>query len=160
MAPELSPELIDCRPNIPSPPRKPLWHNDPTIPYTLSTHIIDAAPFRTCPEFEPVNEVSMAAYAKMHASEMDAKIRQKLAKENVALMWKWRKELEDSRRDQGKLGIYERPLWICLNRYVKKNLDGAPRKIKGLTLFFAHGLGFNKEVVVFLASLNDLKPVH
>ncbi|KIK50448.1 hypothetical protein GYMLUDRAFT_51200, partial [Collybiopsis luxurians FD-317 M1] len=111
----------------PSPPRKPLWHNDTTVPYTLSTHIIDAAPFRTCPEFRPLEEESMVSYAEMN--NLDPKARQKAAKENVGKMWEWRIQLDESRRAKGGLDVHERLL----------------RRRKGLTLVFVHPIGCNKE---------------
>ncbi|KIK51831.1 hypothetical protein GYMLUDRAFT_50291 [Collybiopsis luxurians FD-317 M1] len=137
------PGLPNYRPSLPSPPRKPLWHNDATLPYTLSTHIIDAAPFRTCPEFRPLEEESMVSYAEM--KKLDLKARQKVAKENVGKMWEWRMQLVESRRAKGKLDVHERLLWNCVNRYVKKDLDSAPRRRKGLTLVFVHPIGCNKE---------------
>lgn len=87
----------------------------------------------------------MPTYARMQAANLDTKGRQKVAQEQVGLMLSWRREQEEARRVQGTPG-YERRLWLCLNRYVKKDLDRVPRKTKGLTLIFAHALGTNKEV--------------
>ncbi|KAJ4486358.1 Alpha/beta hydrolase family-domain-containing protein [Lentinula aciculospora] len=144
MAPELPPDILENRPGLPSTPRTPLWHDDPDVPYTLSTHIVDAAPLRTFPQIEKLNEVSMPAYAHMQSSNLDTKGRQKVAKEQVGLMLSWRREQEEARRNQSTPG-YERRLWLCLNRYVKRSLDRTPRRAKGLTLMFAHALGINKE---------------
>ncbi|KAJ3737028.1 Alpha/beta hydrolase family-domain-containing protein [Lentinula guzmanii] len=144
MAPELPPDILQLRPGLPSPPRTPLWHDNPDIPYTLSTHIIDASPLRTFPQIKLLDEVSLPAYARMQTSNLDTKGRQKVAQEQVGLMLNWRREQEETRRSQRTSG-HERRLWLCLNRYVKKDLDKAPRKTKGLTLIFAHALGVNKE---------------
>ncbi|KAJ3967522.1 hypothetical protein EV361DRAFT_930212 [Lentinula raphanica] len=144
MAPELPPDLLQSRPGLPCPPRTPLWHDDPNVPYTLSTHIIDAAPLRTFPQITSLDDVLMPAYNQMLASNLDTKGRQKVAKEQVRLMLKWRREHEEARDAQNTTG-FERHLWVCLNRYVKKDLDKVPRKAKGLTLFFVHALGPNKE---------------
>ncbi|KAF5370536.1 hypothetical protein D9757_010121 [Collybiopsis confluens] len=147
MAPELPPEILNHLPDLPSPPRNPLWHDDPSVPYTLSTHIIDAAPFRTCPELKSIQQESMVAHDEMIQKKLDPKGRQKMAKENVGKMYDWRIQLDESRRAKGgKLDFYERRLWNSLNRYVKKELHGSPRrKKKGLTLVFAHPIGCNKE---------------
>ncbi|KIK51893.1 hypothetical protein GYMLUDRAFT_180828, partial [Collybiopsis luxurians FD-317 M1] len=137
-------------PNLPSPPRKPLWHNDPIVLYTLSTHIIDAAPFRTCPEFRPLEEESMVSYAEMN--NLDPKARQKAPTENVGKTWEWRIQLDESRRAKGGLDVHEWVLWNCVNRYVKKDLDlgdgSSRRRRKGLTLVFVHPIGCNKEVSI------------
>ncbi|GAW09363.1 Alpha/beta hydrolase family-domain-containing protein [Lentinula edodes] len=144
MAPQLPPDVLKSQRGLPSPPRTPLWRDDPDVPYTLSTHIVDAAPLRTFPQIKALDEVSMPTYARMQAANLDTKGRQKVAQEQVGLMLSWRKEQEEARRVQGTPG-YERRLWLCLNRYVKKDLDKVPRKTKGLTLIFAHALGTNKE---------------
>ncbi|KAF5382969.1 hypothetical protein D9757_006366 [Collybiopsis confluens] len=139
MAPEVPPGI---KPDLPTPIRKPLWHDDPAVLFSLSTHIIDAAPTRTCPEFEILHEVVIPTHARSQAADLDPKTRQKMAKENVAVMWGWRKDLEDERVAQGKITRYERSLWVCLNRYVRTNLAG---KSKGITLLFTHAIGINKE---------------
>lgn len=43
---------------------------------------------------------------------------------------------------------YPRVLWNCLNRYVRKGLNGSNRT--GVTLFLASGNGFPKEVSFYL----------
>ncbi|KIK71211.1 hypothetical protein GYMLUDRAFT_33350 [Collybiopsis luxurians FD-317 M1] len=143
MAPEVPSEVT--KPALPSPLRKPIWHDDPSVPYSLSTHIIDAAPTRTAPEFRLLDEVSMPAHARSQTPDLDPKTRQKMAKENVTTMWGWRKDLEDERCAQGRINRYERRLWLCLNRYVRTNLAAGSRKTRGLTLVFAPAIGINKE---------------
>ncbi|KIK51903.1 hypothetical protein GYMLUDRAFT_251662 [Collybiopsis luxurians FD-317 M1] len=137
------PELLNHQPSLPSPLQKPLWHNNTTVPYTLSTHIINAAPFRTCPKFKPLEEESMVSYVEM--KKLDPKARQKVAKENIGKMWEWQIQLVESMQAKRRLDVHERLLWNCVNQYVKKDLDSSPRRRKGLTLVFVHPIGCNKE---------------
>lgn len=51
------------------------------------------------------------------------------------------RDVEEKASD--KVAGYPKRLWICLNRYVRNDTTGSK---KGLTLFFAHANGFNKEV--------------
>ncbi|KIK51731.1 hypothetical protein GYMLUDRAFT_251790 [Collybiopsis luxurians FD-317 M1] len=81
----------------------------------------------------------------MQASGLDKKERQRIAKESSELMMEWRGKVLHSRDTAGKPEGYNRSLWICVNRYVRKDVERTPRKRKGLTLFLAHAIGNNKE---------------
>jgi phosphoenolpyruvate carboxylase len=56
---------------------------------------------------------------------------------------------EDMKDVYGKGTGYERVMWICLNRYYRRDSSpssSSPGRKKGLTLFLAHANGFHKEV--------------
>ncbi|KAF5392256.1 hypothetical protein D9757_001512 [Collybiopsis confluens] len=134
------------RPSLPSPPRVEILWND--FPYKLSTHIVEAFPFRACPEFEYLQDTK-EAHARMQALAVDAKqMRIKIVRENTQAMFRWQEQSVNSTR-QGNSNAASDPsqprLWICLNRYVKNDIERLPRKTQGLTLFLANALGMNKE---------------
>ena len=49
---------------------------------------------------------------------------------------------------------YPSILWNCVNRYVKNDLDLS--NMTGVTLFFAHAIGFPKEVSYECGILNEI----
>jgi len=53
-------------------------------------------------------------------------------------------EILTANREKRVMTGYPRVLWNCLNRYVRKGLNGSNGT--GVTLFLAHGTGFPKEV--------------
>lgn len=61
----------------------------------------------------------------------------------VARLHELRKIRDTEDKASGKEEGYPKRLWICLNRYARNESAGSK---KGLTLFFAHANGFNKEV--------------
>jgi hypothetical protein len=128
------------KPDLPSPPREPFWKSLSSHPaYSLSTHIVPAAFLRSTPEIDlPVPP---------HICE-DRRLRQKDIREGVNRLWELRRQENNRRQQAGAKIKFERRLWICLNRYVRKDLNAGTRRKKGLTLFFAHANGFNKEVCI------------
>ena len=68
--------------------------------------------------------------------------------EKAKLVKKWLEDIRDSVEGDAeglKMG-YEMVLWHCVNRYYRVSSAGKESAGKGLTLFFAHGNGFHKEV--------------
>ncbi|KAM6489820.1 hypothetical protein JOM56_014843 [Amanita muscaria] len=131
-------EKLTPLPSLPSPPRQP-----------LSTHLIPAAYLRTT-RYVPAPLASVMPQSK--ASE-----------DNIGKAKDVKKWLESIRESdiEGNKG-YPMVLWICVNRYYK--VDAGKRKEsnkRGLTLFFAHAVGFVKEIWEptikhLLASSSDL----
>jgi hypothetical protein len=59
--------------------------------------------------------------------------------------------IRDAELGQNLSDGHQKVLWNCVNRYVKKNgVRGT-----GITLFFAHGNGFPKEVRKSVVSCNE-----
>ncbi|KAH9927946.1 alpha/beta-hydrolase [Epithele typhae] len=121
------PPLCIYPPVLPSPPRKSLL--DAT--FALSTHLVPAAWPRTTPEV-PLLELPT------WTPDKDA-FRAAVRKTTTTLMQTteehWKGELDALPRN-------ERPMWSCVNRYVRKGLKEA----NGVTLFCAHANGFSKEL--------------
>ncbi|KAI0772830.1 Alpha/Beta hydrolase protein [Trametes elegans] len=116
-------------PALPSPARKSLldaW-------FTVSTHLVPAASPRTTPDvplpplpkWSANKEEFRAAVAKTADHLLSIKQRQ------------WDGEFDGLPRGR-------RPMWNCINRYVRKSGSGDPAR--GITLFFAHANGFPKEI--------------
>lgn len=110
---------------------RPSWWSED---FTLSNHIIPAAYWRT------------SGTVKLPTPPLDPSLskqeRVKIATESEALLREFRiredtKTLTYGPEPQPKL------LWICLNRYVRKNIKHTPR---GLTLVCSHANGLHKEV--------------
>ncbi|KAG1888333.1 Alpha/Beta hydrolase protein [Suillus subluteus] len=112
-------------PSLPSPRNEPFNDN-----YIVSTHLVPAG----CPRLTPDIPLPVVPKFTTNAAERKRDIQQ--------LSTELRERQE--RFVQGKLGgeRSERPLWTCVNRYVKKVQD----ERKGLTLLFAHANGFPKEI--------------
>lgn len=118
------------KPPLPSSPRNELFNAS----YTVSTHLVPAA----CPRRTPHILLPTLPECSTNASEKEQNKQQLAAK--IC-------EMRELIR-QGNLSAErnEKPLWNCINRYVKRIPDGK----KGLTLFLAHGNGFPKEVCTHL----------
>lgn len=119
------------RPTLPSSPRKP----NLDAPYTLTTHLLPAAHLRTAAH------VPMPSRPPEDATKAE---RLEFYKTTV-------QELRDLRTTLEPQGVPQ-VLWNCVNRYARTDLDS--RRMKGVTLFFAHANGFPKEVcsISFLLS--------
>lgn len=118
-------------PNLPSPPRKSLldaW-------FSLSTHLVPCASPRTTPDiplpplpkWSPNKDEFKASVKKTAETILDVKEQQ------------WRGELDHLPRGR-------KPMWNCVNRYVRKPHASGSDPADGLTLFCAHANGFPKEV--------------
>lgn len=118
-------------PELPSPPRESTFAGF----YTLSTHIIPAAFPRTNPQLPAPGLPDESAPKEERKTKLKA----------VAA------QISGARDDyeSGKLGDEGsiRPLWCCLNRYVRK--QSARTGSGSVTLFLTHGNGFPKEVSAF-----------
>jgi len=120
------PEPLDLPP-LPTEQRKPSFD----APYTLSTHLIPAAYLRTTWP-APIPPLPPANASKEERNDIVMKAFQTLAANS-----------------QKRVMVgYPRVLWNCLNRYVRKGLNGSNRT--GVTLFLASGNGFPKEVSFYL----------
>jgi len=113
-------------PSLPSPPRQPVFSNL----YTLSTHIIPGAYPRV------VSDVPLLERAPNTGITQEEWKRINAQKTVEILHAKQKQSTAEPVAGSEKL------LWICVNRYVRRNLRGQT----GLTLFFAHANGFPKEV--------------
>ncbi|KAI6141764.1 Alpha/Beta hydrolase protein [Pisolithus tinctorius] len=127
-------------PSLPSPPRQDTIH----VAYTLSTHIIPAVLPRLVPDV-PVPKVPI------HISSIPASERRKQATTVI-------RELIERQMcfAQGKLTSdrSQKPLWNCINRYVRVHRHDTLRT--GLTLFLVPATGFPKEIwETMLQSLLD-----
>ncbi|KAI1787261.1 alpha/beta-hydrolase [Ganoderma leucocontextum] len=122
-----TPTKTTTLPALPSPPRASLldeW-------YTLSTHLVPAAhprvtpyvPHPALPKWTPNKDEFRAAVRKTVSDVLSTKERQ------------WKGGLDS-------LPPNDRPLWNCINRYVRKGLKGTGN---GTTLFLLHPNGFPKE---------------
>ncbi|THU87214.1 alpha/beta-hydrolase [Dendrothele bispora CBS 962.96] len=129
----------DCgqKPDLPSLLREPFWNSLPSHPaYSLSTHIIPAAFLRSTPEIDlPVPP---------HPSA-NKETRYKHVQAGVERLLELRREESLRTQQVDSPPSFERRLWICFNRYVRKDLSSKIRPKKGLTLICAHANGFNKE---------------
>jgi len=132
------PEEGQQKPGLPSPQRQPFWSTFPSHPaFTLSTHIIPAAFLRSSPEIDLPTPPD---------ASLSKKTRQQHLEMGVMRLWELRREDNYRRGQENVQTSFERRLWICLNRYVRRNLESGIRRRKGLTLCCAHANGFNKEV--------------
>lgn len=126
--------LITPPPALPSPQRS----ISPSSPFTVSTHIVPAAWLRSTP-YVPLPSAKGESAAKEE--------RKKAAKDTLDFLNKVRDETASSRPEEGHKWV----LWNAVNRYVKKE----PVNPNGLTLFFVHANGFNKEVFLFSPYARD-----
>jgi len=112
-------------PPLPSPRNEPFNNN-----YIVSTHLVPAG----CPRLTPDIPLPVVPKFKTNTAERKRDIQQ-LFTEIIE---------RQERFVRGELGgeRSEKPLWNCVNRYVKRVQDGR----KGLTLFLAHANGFPKEI--------------
>ncbi|KAK0484609.1 alpha beta-hydrolase [Armillaria novae-zelandiae] len=112
-------------PQLPSPQRSPAW-----LPaeWIHTTHIVPAA----YPRSSPDAVLPEASVFDVNSSRSD---RQKLTAERLKQLLALRE------KENGKTSRNDKLLWLCFNRYTRKNTDG-----KGLTLFFTHANGFCKEI--------------
>jgi hypothetical protein len=119
-------------PPLPSPRNEPFNDN-----YIVSTHLVPAG----CPRLTPDIPLPVVPKFKTNTAERKRDIQQ-LFTEIIE---------RQERFVRGELGgeRSEKPLWNCVNRYVKRVQDGR----KGLTLFLAHANGFPKEVLFCLTQL-------
>lgn len=127
-------------PNLPSPPRQDIVHKD----YVLSTHIVPAAQPRVVPDV-PLPEIPPHSNSTSPAER----------KEQIATVVKQLIERQEC-FTQGRMpgGHGQKPLWNCVNRYVRTCRRGTVNT--GLTLFLAHANGFPKEIwEIMLRSLLD-----
>ncbi|KAG2126602.1 Alpha/Beta hydrolase protein [Suillus clintonianus] len=113
-------------PPLPSPPRNQLFNDN----YVVTTHLVPAP----CPRLTPDIPLPVVPKFSTNSTERKQGIQQlatEIGKRQESFV-------------QGGLGgeKSEKPLWNCVNRYVKRVKDGK----KGLTLFFAHANGFPKEI--------------
>ncbi|KAI6138540.1 hypothetical protein BKA82DRAFT_4332634 [Pisolithus tinctorius] len=133
------PASVRC-PNLPSPPRQDIVHKD----YVLSTHIVPAAHPRVVPDV-PLPEIPPHSNSTSPAER----------KEQIATVVKQLIERQEC-FTQGRMpgGHGQKPLWNCVNRYVRTCRRGTVNT--GLTLFLAHANGFPKEIwETMLRSLLD-----
>ncbi|KAG0707532.1 hypothetical protein DFH29DRAFT_979840 [Suillus ampliporus] len=114
------------KPPLPSPPRNQLFSDN----YIVSTHLVPTG----CPRLTPHTPLPVVPEFSTNASERRREIQQ------FAVELTERQEHFMQGRLSGETG--EKPLWNCVNRYVKRVQVGK----KGLTLFFVHANGFPKEV--------------
>ncbi|KIK55520.1 hypothetical protein GYMLUDRAFT_87577 [Collybiopsis luxurians FD-317 M1] len=121
--------VLEPKPELPSGQRSPIWHEDKSIPYALTTHIVPAAYLREDPD--DVLPESPSADGKISKDE-----RKILVEKTEARLREMRRKYEDEERRR-----QEKALWVCLNRYVRTETS----KKGGYTLFFAHANGFHKE---------------
>ncbi|KAG2347142.1 hypothetical protein BDR05DRAFT_715971 [Suillus weaverae] len=112
-------------PPLPS-PRNELFNDN----YVVSTHLVPAS----CPRLTPDIPLPVVPKFSADAAERKLGIQQLFAEITERQECFVRGELGGERS--------EKPLWNCVNRYVKRVQDGR----KGLTLFFAHANGFPKEI--------------
>ncbi|TBU22440.1 alpha/beta-hydrolase [Dichomitus squalens] len=131
--PNYAPTKTTGLPALPSPPRRSLldeW-------YTLSTHLVPAAypritpyiPPPALPQWTPNKEEYKAAVRNTTDAVISTKEKQ------------WQGQLDS-------LNPNDRPLWNCVNRYVRKGFGSSVvgARPKGVTLFLAHPNGFPKEI--------------
>ncbi|KAI0717896.1 alpha/beta-hydrolase [Cerioporus squamosus] len=117
-------------PQIPTPSRTSLldeW-------YTLSTHIIPAA----YPRITPYVPLPPLPQWTPNKDEFKAAVRRTVDELNGAKVAQWTGKLDN-------LEPNRRPMWHCINRYVRKGLRAEDAR-KGVTLFMAHANGFPKEI--------------
>lgn len=118
------------KPPLPSPPRDKVFNEN----YTVSTHLVPAA----CPRLNPDIPLPVTPEFSTVASERNRNIK-RAATEILE-----RQELFVQKKLGGEGS--EKPLWNCVNRYVKRAPVGPDGK-KGLTLLLLHANGFPKEVL-------------
>ncbi|KAH6910751.1 Alpha/beta hydrolase family-domain-containing protein [Coprinopsis sp. MPI-PUGE-AT-0042] len=110
-------------PDLPTPQRTPIF----SAPFDLTTHIIPACYLRRG-RFAPV---------------LPPPPRNASKEERAKILSSFFKEIRFGRGPMKTEG-YPKVLWNVLNRYVRKGLKAD--NSTGLTLFFAHANGFNKEI--------------
>ncbi|KAJ2981692.1 hypothetical protein NUW54_g10837 [Trametes sanguinea] len=123
--------IVSDLPTLPSPPRKSLldqW-------FTASTHVIPVANPRTTPD------IPLPTLPKWTANKEEFKASVSKTTDELLLIKEkqWRGELDHLPRGR-------KPMWNCINRYVRNSSGLAVDN--GITLFFAHANGFPKEVCI------------
>ncbi|KAJ3012757.1 hypothetical protein NUW54_g1777 [Trametes sanguinea] len=121
--------IVSDLPTLPSPPRKSLLDQR----FTASTHVIPVANPRTTPD------IPLPTLPKWTANKEEFKASvAKTTDELLSIKEKqWRGELDHLPRGR-------KPMWNCINRYVRNSSGLAVDN--GITLFFAHANGFPKEI--------------
>lgn len=115
-------------PLLPSPPR-----TFPDSSWVLSTHLIPGALPRTTPDIPPVTLPAWTADKETWKVAV-----KKTAEDMVSVRYKqWSGEM----KEPGS----RKPLWVCLNRYRRRDLSHE-EETRGVTLLFAHANGFPREV--------------
>lgn len=115
-------------PPLPSPPRE---FSDAS--WVISTHLVPSALPRTIPDIPPIKPPAWTA----DKGKWKAAV-QKTAEDMVAVRYRqWSGEM----KEPGS----RKPLWVCLNRYRRRDLS-REEEAKGITLLFAHANGFPREV--------------
>jgi hypothetical protein len=133
--PVYGPSQPHSLPDLPSRARQPAFDTTRS-PFTLTTHLVPAAHPRTYPDY-PLPGLPSADSSKAEKKDLTIKNTRTLL------------EYQDSQHLTPGIGS-RRPLWVCLNRYVRENLRASgsgPR----ITLLLAHANGFPKEVRRFQA---------
>ncbi|KAE9389787.1 hypothetical protein BT96DRAFT_834426, partial [Gymnopus androsaceus JB14] len=120
------------KPNLPSTQRKPIWHADKRIPYSLTTHIIPTAYLRE--DSDVVLPDTPGNVSKEERKEIVQKAEERL------------REIRRGYEDNGRKSQHK-VLWLCLNRYARTF-----KSTGGFTLFFAHANGFHKEVRMIISA--------
>ncbi|KAJ4490342.1 alpha beta-hydrolase [Lentinula aciculospora] len=123
------PDLL-LKPDLPSGQRKPIWGDDSSIPYNLTTHIVPAAYFRE--DEDIVLPDTPTADGTMTKEERNGCVQRADSK---------LREIRNKYEETGRKPQHK-ALWLCLNRYVRTSKH---RATGGSTLFFAHANGFHKE---------------
>ncbi|KAI6037055.1 Alpha/Beta hydrolase protein [Pisolithus microcarpus] len=117
-------------PDLPSPPRQDIVHKD----YVLSTHIVPAAYPRLALDV-PLPEIPSYddSTSPTERQERIATVVERLIERQECFT-------------QGRMSVGhgQKPLWNCVNRYVRTYRRSTMGT--GLTLFLAHAIGFQKEI--------------
>ncbi|KAH9926153.1 alpha/beta-hydrolase [Fomitopsis serialis] len=122
---------LEPLPELPAPPplsSPPRTFSDPS--YILTTHLVPVALPRSTPEVPQPDTPARGPVANAAAIS--------LAREMIALRdryWDGKLDLPNSTK----------PLWACVNRYVRRDLNDADGS-KGITLVLTHANGYHKEI--------------
>ncbi|KAI8989137.1 Alpha/Beta hydrolase protein [Trametes punicea] len=121
--------IVGPIPTLPCPSRKSLLDSW----FTVTTHIIPAASPRTTPN------IPLPPLPRWSANKEEFRVAVAETVKNVLTTKEkqWRGEMDH-------LPLGRKPMWNCVNRYVRTNLKNAAQR--GVTLFFAHANGFPKEI--------------
>jgi hypothetical protein len=124
--------LLQPKSGLPSGQRKPIWHDDKRIPYTLTTHIVPAAYLREDPDdVLPETPTTNGSMPKEERKEFVARAEARLREMRMQY---------ESEGERGERRSQKKALWVCFNRYVRTTSE-----VGGYTLFFGHANGFHKE---------------
>lgn len=123
-------ELPQTLPELPTPLEPSDWPLENV--YARSKHIVPACYIRVSPE------VQLPSPPPENKSKEE---RRALVNDGVNTLFQMRinYDMSGSKTEQPKI------LWLCLNRYVKRNIDA---RRQGVTLFCLHANGIVKEVSV------------